>query len=127
MSCIHGWVFDFDACAVEMRRRPSKEDLNSVRPVSGFQQVPVFDMDEGYPQDDDLQTSNRYINATSSFKHHNTDADNAHVPNDHHDDAHVTALRHHIQSQQPQQYVAVLNDPAMKQKLKERNSRLQDT
>ncbi|XP_052819206.1 uncharacterized protein LOC128245037 isoform X2 [Mya arenaria] len=132
MSCIHGWVFDFGASAVQMRRRKSHEDGDdAARPVSGFQPVPVFDIDENnFPHDDDMPTSNKYSNATSSFKRPREERTGTYQ-GDHvtFGDDHVAALKHHIQSQQPQpqQYVAVLNDPAMKQILKERNSRLQET
>ena len=41
------------------------------------------------------------------------------------DQMHEQARLHHLQMQQTPNYIAVLNDPAMKQKLRERNTRLQ--
>lgn len=61
-----------------------------------------------------MQASDSYT-ATSSFKQTSDDTDEE----GHH-------ARKHVIGQQPPSYVAVLNDPAMKKKLKERNSRLQN-
>ncbi|XP_052233855.1 uncharacterized protein LOC127846536 isoform X2 [Dreissena polymorpha] len=129
MSCVHGWVFDFGACAVEMRRLESHENKTESRPASSFQPafqpVPMFDADEnGSRSDDEMKISSKYT-ATSSFKQHN-DHNNDRNWDGNHDDGHVAARKQHIQATQPQCYIAVLNDPAMKQKLKERNSRLQE-
>lgn len=124
MSCLHGWVFDFDACIVTMRPRKECEGQeNSVRPVSGFQPVPMFEMDDQYSTDD-MQISNKY-NATSSFRHSSEERPGS-MSDESVGENHHLAMKQHIQATQPQCYIAVLNDPAMKQKLKERNNRLQN-
>lgn len=120
MSCLHGWVFDFGACEVQMRpRKPGQEQTGS-RPVSGFTTLPMFDIEENLNATDDMQTANNY-NATSSFRH---SQDGRHLSGSSSEDHYPR--KHIVTAQQPPSYVAVLNDPAMKQKLKERNIRLQD-
>ncbi|XP_053401733.1 uncharacterized protein LOC123548999 isoform X2 [Mercenaria mercenaria] len=123
MSCIHGWVFDFEACAVQTRsRKQNGEDRSGSRPNSTFQPLPMFDIEENVQTPDDGHISNNY-NKTSSFKQTN---DGRHLSDSSNEDQHHGYARKHVTGQQPPSYVAVLNDPAMKKKLKERNSRLQD-
>lgn len=124
MACVHGWVFDFEACIVTMRHRKECDGDENPRPVSGFQPVPVFEMDTY--SNEDMQISNNY-NATSSFKRSDDERPNSYSDYNHDDNNHHHhAMKQHIQATQPQCYIAVLNDPAMKQKLMERNNMLQN-
>ena len=123
MGCVHSWVFDFEACIVTMRPKDCDGEENHARPVSGFQPVAMFDVDDQY-SNDDMQITNKY-DATSSFRHSGEEIPESYS-DDSIEDSHHSAMRHHIQATQPPCYIAVLNDPAMKQKLKERNSRLQN-
>ena len=122
MSCIHGWVFDFEACAVETRsRKQNGEERSASRPNSTFQPLPMFDIEENVQTPDDGPAANSY-KSTSSFKQTH---DGRHLSESSNEDQHSHA-RKHVTGQQPPSYVAVLNDPAMKKKLKERNSKLQE-
>lgn len=123
MSCIHGWVFDFEACAVETRsRKQNGEERSLSRPNSTFQPLPMFDIEDNLQTPDDVQTSNNY-NKTSSFKQVQ---DGRPLSISSNEENYSGYARKHVTGQQPPSYVAVLNDPAMKKKLKERNIRLQD-
>lgn len=123
MSCIHGWVFDFGACAVQTRNRKQNGDEHTgSRPTSTFQPLPMFDIEENCHTGDDAPISNNY-NATSSFRQ--VDHDGNHLYGSSNDEDYHGHARKHVTGQQPPSYVAVLNDPAMKKKLKER-SRLQE-
>jgi hypothetical protein len=122
MSCIHGWVFDFEACAVQTRsRKQNGEERSASRPNSTFQPLPMFDIEENVQTPDEGPTANNY-KSTSSFKQTH---DGRHLSESSNEDQ-QSHTRKHVTGQQPPSYVAVLNDPAMKKKLKERNSRLQD-
>ena len=120
MQCIHGWVFDFDIVNIRVNGRKAEP-----RPVSLYGQSDFFDIEEPAQEEDDALVVNKY-NETSSFKQTN---DKNRYSNDHSVVYHQSdqSRKHHIPQQQTPNYVAVLNDPAMKQKLQERNSRLQDT
>lgn len=108
-----------------MRQRKECDGEESKRTASGFQPVAMFDMDDQL-SNEDMQISNKY-NATSSFKRRYSDDNRpCSMSDDNIEENHHIAMKQHIQATQPQCYIAVLNDPAMKQKLKERNSRLQD-
>lgn len=123
MSCIHGWVFDFEACAVQMRsQKQNGEERTGSRPNSTFQPLPMFDIEENFQTSDDGQISNNY-NKTSSFKQPNDERPLSYSSNEDNNPSHA---RKHVTGEQAPSYVAVLNDPAMKKKLKERNIRLQD-
>ena len=141
MSCVHGWVFDFDVITVKIhqRRLDSSDEAENERPVSGFQQVGMFDIEEHLnPETDDDEIHEKY-NATSSFKQmneHNKRYSNEHkrysnepkrYSNEYGDvKSHPERRQQQLSPAQAPNYIAVLNDPAMKQKLKERNNLLQE-
>ena len=118
ISCCYGWVF------VKSRaKRKPEVPLNT-----GFPKVLVT-------SDDDIDDVNVILNDTHRKQYYSdrTDSEDERdkfpEPEQEgllsYEKAHEQTRRHHLQMQPTPNYVAVLNDPAMKQKLKERNSKLQ--
>ena len=108
-----------------MKRRAKRK--SEVPLITGFPQVLVTSDTDNMAEFNVSETDTKRKQYSSG----ETDSEGEHYPDPEqeglllYEQTHGQARCHHLQMQQPPSYVAVLNDPAMKQKLKERNTKLE--
>lgn len=117
ISCCYGWVF------VKRRETRKPEVPNS----TGFPKV--FVTPDDHSADLNMIESDTKRKQFYSYDSDSEEEDNYPEPEQEgllsNEQTHEQTRLHHLQMQQTPNYIAVLNDPAMKQKLQERNTKLQ--
>ena len=126
ISCCYGYVF-VKTSGDRKRRIPIPIPVASSSPK-------VLVAEENHSKDFtvvDNETHRKQYYSYSSESDDEDEGEDDRTPQPEHeallyqDQMHEQARLHHLQMQQTPNYIAVLNDPAMKQKLRERNTRLQ--